>query len=110
MTKNYLNRNPKNFFKISGDIYKKLSLKHCNTNKYGSYTTLNLAKLACLSDANCRGVYDTGCNDKDEYTLCDGSRGFDKSGSSCVYEKWSNLINIIEFTIFQNLQCAPVII
>ena len=74
-------------FEGNAVTYERQNLKHCYPNKYGAYSTLALAKSACNSDLNCRGVYDLSCDNSGSFYLCPISAGLRKSGSSCVYQK-----------------------
>ena len=67
--------------------YQQRNLKHCASNDYGSYLTLTLAQSACSSDSNCRGVYDTSCDNSGSFYLCPISADLKISSRSCVYEK-----------------------
>ena len=62
--------------------------KHCNNNKYDPYESLAEAEDKCTNDGNCRGVYDSGCENRGDFYLCEvGSYEFGDSTDSCVYEK-----------------------
>ena len=64
--------------------------KHCASNEYGSYSTWSLARSACDSDSDCRGVYDEYCDNLDSFTLCHISAALEESPApthSCVYDK-----------------------
>merc|ERR1719367_2437229 len=70
-----------------GSGFTKLTLKHCNQDKYGTFSTLSAAQSACSADSNCKGVYDPGCNDQGSFFLCPMSATYSASSASCVYEK-----------------------
>ena len=74
-------------FEGNADTYEQHNLKHCNSNKYGEYSTLSLAQSACSSDSNCRGVYDGSCDNSGSFYLCPTSADLEISSSSCVYKK-----------------------
>merc|ERR1712157_710282 len=60
--------------------------KHCFSSKHPTkYATLAKAQEACLKlGAKCSGVYDNGCDDKDEYYTCTTAK-WAVSSSSCIY-------------------------
>merc|ERR1719326_808034 len=60
--------------------------KHCFSSKHPTkYASLSKAQEACVKlGAKCSGVYDNGCDDKDEYYTCTTTK-WAVSTSSCVY-------------------------
>ena len=60
----------------------------CSYDEYGSYSTLENAKLACDSDNTCGGVYDHYCDDKD-FSLCPQGANMYES-TSCTHLKCGN--------------------
>ena len=71
--------------------YTKLDKKHCYPDRYGNYSSIQSAKIACLSDGNCKGVYDNGCNGKASgIHLCPTSATYSNSFGSCIYQKNEN--------------------
>ena len=73
-----------------GIVFEKLVKAKCWDDKYGSYGTLNEAKIACKSDKTCAAVYDPGCNDANECYLCPNDTlewDYKKSSPDCVYLK-----------------------
>jgi hypothetical protein len=72
----------------TGD-WNKLEKKHCWMEKYGTYTTVEAAKLACTSDPTCTAVYDQGCDaGANDIYLCGAvPNGYTSSAHSCIYEK-----------------------
>jgi len=60
----------------------------CSYDQYGSYPTLQDAKLACDSDISCAGVYDHYCDDKD-FSLCPIDANTYAS-TSCIYLKYDD--------------------
>ena len=71
--------------------YTKVDKKHCYSDRYGNYSTIQSAKIACLSDGNCQGVYDNGCNGKTSgIHLCPISATYSNSFGSCIYQKNEN--------------------
>jgi len=68
--------------------YTMVSKKHCEDDKYGSYSTLGQAHFACEADNNCDGIYDNACNGP-PYHLCPLGADWKDSlfGLSCIYEK-----------------------
>merc|ERR1719361_1018801 len=60
--------------------------KHCLNSKHAKkYQFLADAQKACLALGNkCSGVYDSGCNDKDEYYACTTAT-WATSTVSCIY-------------------------
>ena len=79
--------------------YKKVILKHCNTFKFGKYSTLALAQSACNADSTCRWVYDGSCDNINSFYLCPESKGLETSSSSCVYDKIGKR-NVLVCSIF----------
>ena len=67
--------------------YTKLLDKHCQSDDYGEYSTVDQAKTACDSDSNCIGVYDADCNGKPQIALCPKGSDFEESQVSCIYQK-----------------------
>ena len=75
---------------ITGPPYEKHVQKHCDSSKYGDYNTLTLAQSACNSDKNCRGIYDSGCDNSGTFVLCPISNDLETTtitNISCVFEK-----------------------
>ena len=73
-----------------GSLWAKNTKKHCFSSKHPTkYATLAKAQEACLKlGAKCSGVYDNGCDDKDEYYTCTTAK-WAVSSSSCIYtEGW----------------------
>jgi hypothetical protein len=59
-----------------------------STEMYGSYNSFVDAKNACVDDANCGGVYDLQCDNKNTFKLYPKNAKPKKSGSgSCIYER-----------------------
>ena len=79
-------------FFVLGVSYITVELKHCANVDYGKYGTLLGAKLACSSDENCTGVYDNGCNNAGDFSLCPNPFSAETSKSSCLYLKKGNHI------------------
>ena len=67
--------------------YIKLLAKHCHSDAYGEYSTVDQAKTACDSDYNCIGFYDAACNGKPQIALCPKGSDFEESQVSCIYQK-----------------------
>ena len=68
----------------------KLDRKYCD-DRYGSFSTQQLAKDACSKDTNCQGVYDQGCDSgADNIYLCRTSATYLSSISSCIFHKNEN--------------------
>ena len=67
-------------------VFKKLEKKYCKP-KYGLYLTFDEASEACVSEENCKYIYDTECNKKGKFNLCGGNAEVATSFSSCVHEK-----------------------
>jgi len=67
--------------------YTKIDKKHCNGNHYRNFSTIQSAKDACSNDANCRGVYDQGCDaEAEDIYLCRKSATYSDSPSSCIFQ------------------------
>ena len=69
-------------------VFKKLEKKYCKP-RYGLYLTFDEASEACVSEDNCKYIYDTECNKKNKFNLCDKNASVETSFSSCIYEKTS---------------------
>ena len=71
--------------------WKKLSSKRCIGSIYGNFSTLADAKLNCISDSNCKGVYDAGdCNSPFQnhcYYLCHQTAALESNPGYPVYIK-----------------------
>ena len=63
-------------------------------DKYGSYTTIDLAKTACSFDAKCGTVVDSMCDNTSPFALCPISALLFTSSRSCAYVK-EGIIQII---------------
>ena len=63
-------------------------------DKYGSYTTLELAKAECISDSKCEAVVNNDCDNADSASiaLCSLKATFTRSKQSCVYVKKRTLL------------------
>ena len=61
--------------------------KSCYDNKYGSFATMQDAKLVCLEDSKCIGVYDQHCDGENSFSLCPREHDLESSTSSCTYIK-----------------------
>ena len=66
--------------------FKKLSKKHCSSDKYGKFSTEREAKTVCAGDSNCKGVYDGGCDGRGSFYLCPNRNTYQRSISSCIHE------------------------
>ena len=72
-------------------------------NKYGSYSTVNEAKSACLLDSNCQGVYDRFCVQNEIYLCPVGIAYSTDTSSSCIYERGGGkFCNSLTQTVFCN--------
>ena len=67
--------------------FTKLPLIHCYSDRYENFSTESAAKTACSVDSNCKGVYDSGCDNKGPFYLCPLSATYAPSTSSCILEK-----------------------
>ena len=70
--------------------FEKLPWKSCDSDAYGSYSTLDMARSACISDSACQGVYDSKCDDVGTFKLCPRTAALTESSASwasCVYSK-----------------------
>ena len=52
----------------------------------GQNRSLAAAKLACVDNPRCSGVYDVGCDGRKGFALCDASSAVKKLAGSCVHE------------------------
>ena len=68
-------------------MFAKTGKRHCFDDKYGSYNTLEEAEFACANDEKCEKVYDQGCNNIDDFTLCPWNSTEFVSSVSCIYTK-----------------------
>lgn len=71
----------------------KLPWKSCDSDAYGSYSTIEKARSACISDSACQGVYDSKCDDVGTFKLCPRAAALTESSpswASCVYSKGNN--------------------
>ena len=66
--------------------FNKINDKRC-FSRYGSYSSLLAAQLACTVDPNCQAVVDDGCNDSGDYELCSQTAKFYDGSNYCVYTK-----------------------
>ena len=80
----------------SETVFKKLEKKYCKP-RYGLYLTFDEASEACVSEENCKYIYDTECNKKGKFNLCDGNADVETSFSSCVHEKTFKPLEISGF-------------
>ena len=67
-------------------LWTKNTKKHCFSSKHPTkYATQALAEAACLKlGSQCSGVYDNGCDNKDEFYTCTTAK-WAASSSSCIY-------------------------
>ena len=71
----------------NGISFNKHSLKHCSGNTVGSsYSSLSAAEAACRTNSHCTGVYDSNCDNRGSFYLCN-SAALQTSSGSCVYTK-----------------------
>ena len=61
--------------------------KDCPIDRYGSYSTFELAKKECSLTSTCGSVFDNKCDDKAPFSLCPSKAYFITSTKSCLYEK-----------------------
>ena len=67
-------------------------MKHCNGDKYGSYSSLVDAELECSSDSGCKAVYVNSCKaEPGKVYLCPSQSVYETSSSSCIYQKPGNV-------------------
>ena len=75
-----------NYFSLLA--YNRLKGKHCNSNRYNYYDTIEEAKKACNLDSGCQAVYDHACDEStDDIHLCRIGTIYEDSRVSCIYEK-----------------------
>ena len=73
----------------------------CYNERYGSYTTIQAAKDACISDSNCQGVYDQGCDaGANDIFLCPIGISYSSSSASCIYQKGGGKLGSFSFKYF----------
>ena len=73
--------------------------QECSDATYGSYDTVDEAKIACSSIDHCKGVYDVTCNGEDPIYLCPRGSEFEESDwESCVYQR--GMLTSIKVPIF----------
>lgn len=70
------------------EYYQQVSME-CKNDAYGSYRSLQDAKLACDSDDHCWGVYDEFCPNSPYFYLCPHWADLNHS-FSCTILKTSN--------------------
>ena len=84
-----------------------LHKKHCYGDRYGSFSTIQSAKSACLNGPNCQGVYDRGCNSEaNDIYLCPTSVKYSTSSypaESCIFQKIENGKYFKSFNIIKHL-------
>ena len=81
---------------------------HCANNDYDSYDLLDDAKYACLNNINCSAVYDSKCDDIDEFTLCRvGFAAENSTQNSCLYQLPGKK-NILFIYYFQKKQLISI--
>ena len=74
------------------DNYRKFGLTYC-TNRYGGYSTIAEAIVACDLDSECKGIFDNFC-DGTGFTLCPSVGEYENSTKSCTYRK-GNISNFV---------------
>ena len=64
------------------------------SNLYDQHTHLNEAKIACVNDSQCIGVYEDSCNKIGPFVLLKSGFLTSVSGTNCIYKKttYSKLI------------------
>ncbi len=81
------NKAKRGLFSLLDNTYIKVEAKHCSDDQYGTFKTLNDARMACTSDKTCSMVYDDVC-DNDVFYLCPiGSAQKASTIGSCLYIK-----------------------
>jgi len=72
----------------SGDQWVKHTKKHCAAHTLRqTYYNLASAEKACAATDKCDGVYDSGCDGRGYYKLCDDEHVLATSSVSCVYSQ-----------------------
>ena len=92
-----------------------LDKQHCETDRYGSFSTMKSAKDACSNDTNCQGVYDRDCksggsNLVNDIHLCPTSATYSESSSGCIYQKNKDGIYFKSFNFIQHYNLRILII
>ena len=77
-------------------VYRKLEKKYCRP-RYGLYLTYDEAEEACNLDSICKYIYDTECNRRNKFNLCDDNAEVKDSTASCIYEKSSSKSSGIKY-------------
>ena len=67
-----------------------LKWKSCASDAYGSYSSLDQARAACISDINCKGVHDSACDGLGTLRLCPLAAALKESTTSCLYSQGIN--------------------
>ena len=67
--------------------YVQITDRYCSP-RYGSYSSVSGAKSVCISDPNCQGVNDNGCDNSGSFELCSQATNlYTSSFSTCLYMK-----------------------
>ena len=74
------------------------------SNTYGEYNSLNVAKMACLNDTQCMGVYEASCNKNGPFALFKNNFVTKLYGVNCIYKRIMYGKFILDCAIIRNYE------
>ena len=80
----------------------------CTSPAITTYSTYDLAMIACLKDTQCSYIYDKGCDNRGPFQLCTSMSLIESSETDCLYSKDGNHQRNIYIYIYRFVDCTDI--